>query len=105
MRSAAYRFAGAQAIFIVNASGRGLHRITPWQLPAGDGPNWLPDGRRILFASNESDTFTNSNLFTVGCDGTGLKQITHLPPTTRERVDKRRSWDKRRPLGDGGKPA
>jgi TolB protein len=75
--------AGGQAIFIVNANGGGLHRITPWQLHAGDGPNWSPDGRRILFRSNESDTFTNSNLFTVGSDGTGLKQITHLPPTKR----------------------
>jgi TolB protein len=75
--------AGGQAIFIVNANGRGLHRITPWQLHAGDGPNWSPDGRRILFRSNESDTFMNSNLFTVGSDGTGLKQITHLPPTKR----------------------
>ena len=74
---------GGQAVFVVNADGRGLHRITPWQLHAGDGPVWSPDGKRVLFASNESDTFLNSNLFTVALDGTGLKQITHVPPTKR----------------------
>jgi TolB protein len=77
------RPAGGQAVFVVNADGSGLHRITPWQLHAGDGPVWSPDGKRVLFASNESDTFLNSNLFTVASDGTGLKQITHIPPTKR----------------------
>ena len=45
-------------------------------------PNWSPDGTRILFRSNESDDFTDSNLFTVGSDGTGLKQ-SPCEPTTR----------------------
>jgi Tol biopolymer transport system component len=72
-----------QAIFVVHADGSALRRITPWNLRAGDGPNWSPDGTRILFRSNASDTFLDSNLFTVGSDGTGLKQITHVAPTTK----------------------
>jgi Tol biopolymer transport system component len=71
---------GQAAIFVVHADGSGLRGITPWNLRAGDGPNWSPDGTRILF---RSDDFTNSDLFTVGPDGSGLKQITHLEPTTR----------------------
>ena len=72
-----------KAIFIVHSDGSGLRRLTPWELRAGDGPNWSPDGKRILFRSNESEDFTNSNLFTVGIDGTGLEQVTHVEPTTR----------------------
>jgi Tol biopolymer transport system component len=60
-----------------------LRRLTPWELRAGDGPNWSPDGKRILFRSNESEHFTNSNFFTVGVDGTGLEQVTDVEPTTR----------------------
>jgi Tol biopolymer transport system component len=75
--------AGSQAVFVVNTDGSELRRITPWKLRAGDGPNWSPDGTRVLFRSNESEDFTNSNLFTVGSDGTGLKQVTHVTPETR----------------------
>ena len=75
--------ANGKAIFIVNADGSRLRRLTPWDLRAGDGPNWSPDGKRILFRSNESEHFTNSNLFTVGVDGSGLEQVTRVEPTTR----------------------
>ena len=77
------RPAGGQAIFTVRTDGSDLQRITPWDLRAGDGPNWSPDGARVLFRSNESEEFTNSNLFTVGSDGSGVEQITHVAPTTR----------------------
>ena len=29
--------------------GRGLKRLTPWSLDAGDNPDWSPNGRLILF--------------------------------------------------------
>ena len=75
--------ANGKAIFIVNADGSRLRRLTPWDLRAGDGPNWSPDGKRSLFRSNESEHFTNSNLFTIAVDGTGLEQVTRVEPTTR----------------------
>lgn len=68
------------AIFVVNADGSGLHRVTPWRMEAGDHPDWSPDGRRVLFRSPES-TATGSNLWTVRPDGTGLKQVTHFAAT------------------------
>jgi Tol biopolymer transport system component len=70
---------GRQAIFVVNADGRGLHRLTPWDMDAGDGPDWAPDGSRILFRSPDHDDFLHSQLYTVRPDGTGLEQITHVP--------------------------
>ena len=75
--------AGKQAIFVVNADGSGLHRITPWKLTAGDGPDWSPDGSRILFRAPENDDFLNSNLYTIQPDGHGLQQLTNVPAETR----------------------
>lgn len=75
--------AGGQAVFVVNANGTGLRRVTPWKLRAGDGPDWSPDGKRILFRSPETDDFLNSNLFTIRLDGGGLRQITHPAKDTK----------------------
>ena len=75
--------AGKQAIFVVNADGSRLRRVTPWRLAAGDGPDWSPDGSRILFRAPENDTFLNSNLYTIRPDGTGLKELTNVPAGTK----------------------
>jgi Tol biopolymer transport system component len=75
--------AGGQAVFVVNADGSGLRRITPWKLRAGDGPDWSPDGSQILFRSPETDNFLKSNIFTIHPDGTGLRQVTHRPANTK----------------------
>lgn len=71
-----------QAIYTVNADGSGLRRVTPFSLNAGDGPDWSPDGKRILFRSPENDTFLGSQLYTIRPDGSGLKQVTHVPDGT-----------------------
>lgn len=75
--------AGGQAVFVVNADGTGLRKVTPWKLRAGDGPDWSPDGRRILFRSPETDDFLHSDLFTIRPDGGGLRQLTHAPSGTK----------------------
>ena len=71
---------GHRAIFVVNAAGGEVRRLTPWRLDAGDHPDWSPDGKRIVFRS-ATFKFTASNLWTVRRDGTGLKQLTRLPAT------------------------
>lgn len=71
---------GKQALFIVNADGTGLRRVTPYALKAGDGPDWSPDGREILFRSPETEDFSNSNIWTIRPDGTHLRQVTHAAP-------------------------
>ena len=73
---------GRRALFVVNADGSHLRRLTPFSLQAADGPDWSPDGKRILFRSPATDDFLNSNLFTIRLDGSGLRQVTHAAPDT-----------------------
>jgi Tol biopolymer transport system component len=74
--------ASATAVFVVGVDGRHLHRVTPWSLDAGDHPDWSPDGRWILFRSNESGNFLNSQLYLVHPDGSDLHSVTHLSADT-----------------------
>jgi TolB protein len=65
------------AVFVMNADGSNVHRITPWALRAGQ-PDWSPDGRRVLFYSNWGGPSTvSANLYTIGVNGAGLRQLTH----------------------------
>ena len=67
------------ALFVMNVDGTGLHRVTPWNLHAGDNPDWSPDSTRILFRSNVDVDDERSQFYTVRPDGTGLTQLTHFP--------------------------
>ena len=52
-------------------------RITPYDLRAGDTPDWSPDGQRILFHSNnDGPPDVSANLYSVRADGTDLRQLT-----------------------------
>ncbi len=73
---------GRRAIFVVNANGTGLRRLTPWKLDAGDGPDWSPDGSRILFRSPDSDQFVGSKIYEINADGSGLRQLSRFPAST-----------------------
>jgi Tol biopolymer transport system component len=55
-------------LFVVNAGGSGLRRITAPGF-AEDSGSWSPDGKWILFSNNKQ------KLFVVHPDGTGLHQI------------------------------
>src|SRR5919206_365500 len=77
------RCATTCGVFVVGADGRHRHRITPYRIKAGDGPDWSPDGSRILFRSPETEDFLRSNIWTIHPDGTGLRQVTHAGPGTK----------------------
>ena len=68
-----------QAIFVMNADGTNVHRVTPWKLRGGDNPDWAPDSSRILFRSQEEADAERAQLYTVRPDGTGLTQLTNFP--------------------------
>lgn len=72
-----------RAMFVMNADGSGVHRVTPWNLHAGDGAEWAPDSSRILFRSKVEVDDERSQYYTVRPDGTGLTQISHFPFTKR----------------------
>jgi TolB protein len=69
-----------RALFVMNADGSDVHRVTPWKLDGGDGPDWDPDGSRIPFHSKvDVDNAERSQFYTVRPDGTGLTRLTHFP--------------------------
>lgn len=64
------------AIFVVDADGSGLRRLTPWHLDAGT-PTWSPDGTRIAF-NNHDHSIENdpSQIFTIAPNGSHLTRLT-----------------------------
>jgi TolB protein len=69
--------ANGHALFVVDADGSGLRRLTPWSLDAGERPDWSPDGESILFKAPAGGQ--HGNLYAINPDGSGLKQRTHYP--------------------------
>jgi TolB protein len=69
------------ALFVARADGSGQRRLTPWSLDAGDNPDWSPNGRLILFRSHESGA-TQSQIYVVRPDGSGLRPLTRFKPGT-----------------------
>jgi Tol biopolymer transport system component len=65
------------AIWVMNADGTGPHRVTGPSLRAF-WPDWSPSGDRILFVDN--CCIPDSNLWTVGPDGSGLTELTDFVP-------------------------
>ena len=68
------------AIFVMNANGSGVRRLTPWRLDAGDHPDWSPDGKWIVFRSPTQGGFAGTDLYVVRPNGTGLRQLTDYGP-------------------------
>jgi TolB protein len=64
------------AVWVMNADGTQLHRLTPPRLRAF-WPDWRPSGKRILFSNN--CCLPHSTLWSVRPDGRRLRQVTHVP--------------------------
>ena len=69
----------ASALFTVSLDGTGLRQVTPWSLNGGDGPDWSPNGKWILFRAQPSDG--SSNVYKVHPDGSGLTNLTKQAPS------------------------
>jgi TolB protein len=71
---------GNLEIWVMNADGSGKHQVTH-NGAANFAPYWLPDGKRIIFASNmlaQADP-SGFDLFVIKEDGTGLERVTAYP--------------------------
>jgi Tol biopolymer transport system component len=65
------------ALWIVNLRTGRERQLTPFDLRAGDTPDWSPDGKRILFHDNQGGPSNiSANLYTIRADGTDLRQLT-----------------------------
>jgi Tol biopolymer transport system component len=68
---------GNLELWVMNADGSNKHQVT--RNGAGNfAPYWLPDGKRIIFASNIDNTTDPSgfDLYVINEDGTGQEKIT-----------------------------
>jgi TolB protein len=68
------------AIFIMNVDGGQRHQVTPSSLN-GFGPDWAPDGNRLVFSSDVCDICDESDLYTVKANGKDLKRLTYFDGT------------------------
>lgn len=66
---------GARQIYVMNADGTGLVRLTD-HLVGNGAPAWSPDGRQIAFTSRR---FGNDEIFVINVDGTELVNRTYHP--------------------------
>jgi TolB protein len=67
----------ASAVYVLDADGSDLHRVTPIRLNAGN-PDWSPDGKRIAFNSFYGGPKA-PEIYTVHPDGSGLRRLRHEP--------------------------
>lgn len=64
-------------VFVADADGSNVVQVTSLG-QANWAPNWMPDGKRIIFASNhEYERGFPFNMYIVNQDGTGLEKISH----------------------------
>jgi Tol biopolymer transport system component len=71
---------GNLEIWVMNADGGNKHQVTR-NGAANFAPYWLPDGKRIIFASNQADpkNARDFDLYVINEDGTGQERITFSP--------------------------
>jgi hypothetical protein len=73
---------GNDSLFLVNADGTDLRRLTSPTTDGGDSwPAWSPDGREIVFGSDRAGAGAD-DLWIIGVDGANPRQLTELGPGT-----------------------
>ena len=70
------RNGAADAIWVMDASGENLHRLTPKKMQAA-WADWSPDGTKIVFMDNCCRP--HSSLWLMNPDGSGLTRLTEPP--------------------------
>jgi eukaryotic-like serine/threonine-protein kinase len=76
---------GVPQLFMSNVDGTDLVQLTNIDNGACQ-PSWAPDGARLVFVSpclhrvdSPRESYTDTSLYTINADGTGLKQLMNIP--------------------------
>ncbi len=75
---------GNEDIYVMNADGSDVTRLTHTDGHIVCCPRWSPDGQRIAFTSNQGG---NQDIYLVNADGSDLTQLTHS-----DRDDSNPAW-------------
>jgi TolB protein len=66
---------GTLQLWVMRADGTGARQVTHVS-PGANAPAWSPDGRRLAFNTTfDSATGAQGHIFSIGVDGTGLRQL------------------------------
>ena len=65
-------------VFVVNADGTGVRRLTTGPGPEFD-PAWAPDGSRVVYRDSQRGFNNDDEIFVVDADGTGATNVTNDP--------------------------
>lgn len=81
---------GDAAIFAgrINGGPGSMKRISPWQTMT-DKIDCSPDGSTVVFSAPATESTQSTNVYSVGIDGKGLRQLTHSSDGTDNGAD---SW-------------
>src|SRR6266545_4863530 len=66
---------GAEDVYVVNADGTGLRRVTT-DPEAQFDPTWSPDGRRIAYRYQKGTDFMTTDIYLANADGSGATILT-----------------------------
>jgi Tol biopolymer transport system component len=69
------------AIYLMNADGSDIRRVSPDSLGVFEGPVWSPDGTHLAFGASSSG---NREVFVIDADGSGLVNVSNDPGDDRE---------------------
>lgn len=67
---------GRGDIYIIDADGSNLFRLTDSPDSNDSAPSWSPDGQQIAFQSYQAE---HTEIYIVNADGTNLRQLTNSP--------------------------
>ena len=84
-RGSPNEYSGATgAVFLVDADGSHLRRLTPWGRNTSQDLDWAPDGSRLVFESDFGRS-EGPELYVVRRDGKGLRKLTDNASLTPKR--------------------